>query len=295
MMSANAMWGLMSPVSKAVLVFGPISAFSLTAFRVVGAAVAFWIASLFFPKERVSPRDLAQLFVAGLFAIILNQGSFVMGVSLTSPIDASIVTTTLPIITLIMSAVYLKERITGQKILGISLGASGALLLVLSGHQAIAGNHGQSNIFGDLLCLFAQCSFAVYLVLFKKLMGRYSSVTLMKWMFTFAALVWLPISFNQLKDIPFASLPTHIYGGIIYVVLIGTFVTYFLLSVGQSTLRPTTISMYNYVQPIVSALVTIWWGMDVFSWIKGLAVVLIFTGVYIVTQSKAETKSQLSH
>lgn len=151
MLGANILWGLMSPVSKAVLMAGPVSALSLTTFRMVGAAVVFWLASFFTKKEHVNHQDLAKLFFAALLGIVLNQGSFIFGVSLTSPINASIVTTTTPIITMIIAAFYLKEPVTGKKVIGIFVGAAGALLLILSSQSAAAGSGKSSNIWGDLL------------------------------------------------------------------------------------------------------------------------------------------------
>ncbi|MCD8270051.1 MAG: DMT family transporter [Parabacteroides sp.] len=280
----------MSPVSKAVLIAGPISALSLTTFRMVGAAVIFWQASLFTKKEHVNHQDLMKLLFAALLGIVLNQGSFIFGVSLTSPINASIVTTTTPIITMIIAAFYLKEPVTGKKVLGIFIGAAGALLLILSSQATAASGGKSSNIWGDLLCLLAQFSFSFYFVLFKGLIGRYSPVTLMKWMFTYASICTIPFTFNHISAIDFANLPAEIYLDIAYVVIGGTFLSYLFIPIGQTLLRPTVACMYNYVQPIVASLIAVLWGMDTFGVMKGIAVVLVFSGVYIVTQSKSKAQ-----
>lgn len=290
MLGANILWGLMSPVSKAVLMAGPVSALSLTTFRMVGAAVVFWLASLFTKKEHVNHQGLAKLFFAALLGIVLNQGSFIFGVSLTSPINASIVTTTTPIITMIIAAFYLKEPVTGKKVIGIFVGAAGALLLILSSQSAAAGSGKSSNIWGDLLCLLAQFSFSFYFVLFKGLIGKYSPITLMKWMFTYASICTIPFSYNHIAGIDFLNLPSELYMGIIYVVLGGTFLPYLFIPIGQNLLRPTVACMYNYVQPIVASLIAVLWGMDTFGVMKGIAVALVFTGVYIVTQSKSRAQ-----
>lgn len=289
MLGANVLWGLMSPVSKAVLIAGPITALSLTTFRMMGAAIIFWLASLFTKKEHVNHHDLMKLFFAALLGIVLNQGSFIFGVSLTSPINASIVTTTTPIITMIIAAIYLKEPVTGKKVLGIFIGAAGALLLILSS-QTTGGEGKSSSIWGDLLCLLAQFSFSFYFVLFKGLIGRYSPVTLMKWMFTYASICTIPFSYNHISAIDFANLPTELYMGIAYVVIGGTFLPYLFIPVGQNLLRPTVACMYNYVQPIVASLIAVLWGMDTFGVMKGIAVALVFIGVYIVTQSKSRAQ-----
>lgn len=292
MLGANVMWGLMAPVSKFVLQSGPISALSLTLFRMLGAAILFWTASIFTKKEHVPPKDLIKLFFAALLAIVFNQGSYIYGVSLTSPIDASIITTTAPILTLIIAAIYLKEPITGKKVIGIFVGACGALLLILSNQPVGTTHPNGSSIWGDLLCLTAQLSFALYFVLFKRLIGRYSPVTLMKWMFTYASICYIPFSFNDVSTIQFAVLPVDLYLGIAQVVVGGTFIAYLLVPVGQHHLHPTVACMYNYVQPLVASFVAVLWGMDSFGIIKGIAIILVFSGVYIVTQSKSRAHTE---
>ena len=148
MLMANVLWGCMSPSSKIVLSSGLVNAVSLTTFRMLGAAIVFWIASIFTRKEHVPHEDLKHLFFAALFGIVFNQGTYIFGVSLTSPIDASIVATSTPIITMVIAAFYLKEPITGTKILGIFVGAAGALTLILSGQQAATTGNGSSNVWG---------------------------------------------------------------------------------------------------------------------------------------------------
>lgn len=207
MLMANVLWGCMSPSSKIVLSSGLINAISLTTFRMLGAAIVFWIASIFTRKEHVPHEDLKHLFFAALFGIVFNQGTYIFGVSQTSPIDATIVATSTPIITMIIAAFYLKEPITGTKILGIFVGAAGALTLILSGQQTAVTGNGSNNVWGDILCLIAQCSFSIYVVVYKGLIGRYSPVTLMKWMFTYSAICTIPFSYNSVVSIDFATLP----------------------------------------------------------------------------------------
>lgn len=283
LLGAAIMWGLMSPIGKTALENG-ISGLSLATFRMTGGAICFWIASIFAPKEQVKPHDLMMLFFAGLLGIVLNQGCFTFGLSLTSPIDASIVTTTAPIATMIVAAIYLKEPVTGKKVIGIFLGSIGALTLILSSQGSTDGKGG--SIPGDLLCLLAQISFSFYLAIFKGL-SRYNIFTLMKWMFTYAAICFIPFSYHEVSTIHFHEISTSTWACVAYVIVGGTFLAYILMMIGQKTLRPTVISMYNYVQPIVGTSVSILLGMGTFGVAKGIAVALVFTGVYIVTQSKS--------
>lgn len=289
MLGANIMWGLMSPVSKIVMASGAISSLLLTNFRIVGAAIAFWIASAFTKQEHIPHGDMMRLFFAAMLGIVFNQGSFIMGVSLTSPIDASIVTTTTPIIVMILAAIFLKEPVTGLKVLGIFTGAIGALILILSS-TSTTGSTGQSNIWGNLLCLLAQCSYSVYFVLFKDLIGRYSAVTLMKWMFTYATIVIVPFSYSELTHAQWNIFTIQEIGGSAFIVLGATFLSYLLIPIGQHILRPTVACMYNYVQPIIASIMAITLGMDSFGILKIVAVLLVFGGVYMVTQSKSRAQ-----
>lgn len=254
----------------------------------LGAAIVFWIASIFTRKEHVPHEDLKHLFFAALFGIVFNQGTYIFGVSQTSPIDATIVATSTPIITMIIAAFYLKEPITGTKILGIFVGAAGALTLILSGQQTAVTGNGSNNVWGDILCLIAQCSFSIYVVVYKGLIGRYSPVTLMKWMFTYSAICTIPFSYNSVASIDFATLPLDIYLNIAVVVLGGTFFAYLLVPIGQRILRPTVATMYNYVQPIIASIITVIVGLDTFGLMKSIAIALVFLGIYIVTRSKSK-------
>ena len=271
MLMANVLWGCMSPSSKIVLSSGLINAISLTTFRMLGAAIVFWIASIFTRKEHVPHEDLKHLFFAALFGIVFNQGTYIFGVSQTSPIDATIVATSTPIITMI-----------------IAVGAAGALTLILSGQQTAVTGNGSNNVWGDILCLIAQCSFSIYVVVYKGLIGRYSPVTLMKWMFTYSAICTIPFSYNSVASIDFATLPLDIYLNIAVVVLGGTFFAYLLVPIGQRILRPTVATMYNYVQPIIASIITVIVGLDTFGLMKSIAIALVFLGVYIVTRSKSK-------
>ena len=296
MFGACAAWGLMAPLGKDAMLHG-ISGLDLVSFRVVGAAACFWLTSLLGRKqENVPPHDLLLFFFAGMLAIVFNQCCFTIGLSITSPVNASIVTTTLPIVTMVLAALFLKEPVTNKKVIGIFCGAVGALLLIMGNGQA--AQKGGGHLAGDLLCLTAQCSFAVYLTIFKKLIQKYTVVTCMKWMFTYASIVILPFTYNELAVLPWAEIPVSTWLETGFIVFVATYLAYIMMMTGQKLLRPTIVSMYNYVQPIVACIVSVAAGLGVFGWSQGLAVVLVFGGVWLVTQSKsradlkAETQPQ---
>ncbi len=295
MFGANIMWGLMSPVSKFIMLGGAVTPFVVTDLRIGGAMILFWLTSFFQKPEHVNHKDMASLFVASLLAIVFNQGCFIFGVSLTSPGNASIITTSMPLWAMVLAALILKEPITGKKVLGIAAGAGGALLLILgSGHQvqSTASTSGGTAIWGDLLVLLAQLSYAFYIVVYKDFVSKYSLVTIMKWMFTYAFICTLPFSAGDLWRTDWSSLEWLEIAGLSFIVIGATYISYMLVVIGQKTLRPTVAGMYNYIQPVVACIVAICWGMDSFNLTKAIAVIMIFGGVYLVTSSRSRKEME---
>lgn len=285
MLGANVLWGLMAPIVKIVMAGGLVTSLLITDFRIFGAAALFWITSSFLPTEKVCRKDLLLLAGASVLGIAFNQGCYVSGVGLTSPGEASIITTTMPIWVMLLAALLLKEPITLLKVGGIVLGAGGALLLIFAGTR---GNlEGENHFLGDILVLGAQLSYALYLTFYRNFIKKYSVVTLMKWMFLFASILLLPFSVAEWLSAPWNQMTWKEFGGIIFIVTGATYLAYIFVMIGQKNLRPTLVGMYNYVQPIVASLVGVYIGMDNFPPVKILAVVLIFTGVFLVSKSKA--------
>ena len=284
MFLACAFWGLMAPVGKDAMTHG-LTGIDMVTFRVVGAAILFWIASFFVKSEHPPVKDILLLGLAGLFGLVLNQCCYTIGLSITSPINSSIVTTSMPIFAMVLSAIILKEPITGKKAGGVFMGFSGALMLILT--SATADNSKIGDIKGDLLCMFAQLSFAFYLSMFNKLIKRYSVFTVNKWMFTFAAIIITPFTFSHVAEIPFAEITAKTWLETTFVVVVCTFICYILTMQAQQILRPTVVSVYNYVQPMVAVIVSVLTGLGVFKVTHAIAVLLVFFGVRFVTTSKS--------
>lgn len=284
MFGACAGWGLMSPVGKDAMLHG-FDGITMVSFRVAGACLLFWIASLFAPKEQVPWRDRLMFIGAALTGLLFNQCCFTIGLSITSPINASIVTTSMPIFAMILAALILREPITGKKALGVLMGCSGALILILS--SAAHADARVGDIRGDLLCLFAQFSFALYLSLFNPIIKRYNVFTVNKYMFSWATLMLLPLSSYHVYGVISQPIPLLTWIEVGYVVVCGTFFCYILTMIGQRTLRPTVVSVYNYVQPIVAVAASLIMGISTMKLTHVLAVVLVFSGVWLVVKSKS--------
>jgi drug/metabolite transporter (DMT)-like permease len=236
-------------------------------------------------KEHVPMKDKLMFIGAAVFGLVTNQCCYTIGLSITSPINASIVTTSMPIFAMILAALILKEPITSKKALGVLMGCSGALILILT--SAAASSDKVGDIRGDLLCLGAQFSFALYLSLFNPLIRRYSVFTINKWMFFWATILIIPFTFSHVQEVVSKPVPARSWWEAAYVVIFGTYLGYILTMIGQKTLRPTVVSVYNYVQPIVSVVVSVLTGIGVLKPSHAIAVFLVFTGVWLVTKSRS--------
>lgn len=284
LLCSGMFWGLMSPLGKEAMLHG-IDGIDLVSFRVLGGAVLFWITSFFLEREHIPVRDIVRLAGAGLLALVFNQCSFTIGLSITSPSNASIMATSTPIFAMILSFLILHEPITVRKAGGVALGCIGACIIILT--SASSGDSRVGNIWGDLLCVSAQLSFALYLSLFKPLISKYSLITVNKWMFTWGTVLIWPFSVGHVMDIDFASVPASAWWETAYVVVFGTYLGYICMTVGQKILRPTVVSVYNYVQPVVAVSVSLMLGLAVFKCVQALAAALVFVGVWLVIRSKS--------
>ena len=284
-MLANILFGASMPVFKYLLT-ADVPPEAITIMRAIFACMMFWLVSSFMPKEKVLPKDLCLLFVCALCGVGINQWLFVIGLKNSSPVNASIIATAVPIFVLLLAAPVLKEPITAKKSLGVFLGVSGGLLLVFNSTQTTSGTN---SLWGDMLMLLNQLMYSVYLVLSKPLSRRYSSVIMMKWMFLFSTLALAPFCLQYMQYVPMFHRETfnvsQLYA-LLYLLFGATFVSFMLIPMALKQIRPTTVSMYNYVQPIIASAIAVAVGQDTFSMQKLLSAALVFVGVYLVTQSK---------
>lgn len=284
---ANLFWGVMSPVSKSLLLKGSISPLALSAIRIGGGAVLFFLCSLLLPdsiapRERINRRDLWKIAIASVLMISANQGLFILGIGYTSPIDSSVMSSLTPMITMILAAIFLHFPITRLKFLGVALGLTGVIVLVTSGRtDSVATN----ALLGDSLCLGAQICAAMYYVLFSGLIKRYAPFTLMKWMFYISAVTYVPFCMPEVAKIPFGTLPAEDIWSIAYIIVFATCFAYLTLPYAQKRLKPTVVSIYNYFQPLFAAIVAVWLGVGEFGPVKIGATALIFAGVWFVNNN----------
>lgn len=283
--TAYTIFGLNIVVCKDLTSSGAISPIALFTIRSLGAGALFWLISLFLPKQSVERRDLPKIFAASVLGFFLTQMCFLMAISRITPMDCSIITSLSPIYTMFIAAYALKEPLSTQKIGGVVLSLCGIIYLILNSVTSTATVIETTPV-GVLLMIGNSLCFSLYLGIFKPTIAKYSVVTFMKWTFLFASLLSLPFSVKELFTIDYAALPTSFITELAFLVICATFITYFLIPVGQKILRPTLVSMYSYVQPIIAIVVSIYVGMDTLSWQKVIAAITVFTGVILVSYSR---------
>ena len=273
---------------------GYISPMGFFCLRAVGAATLLWIVSIFMPDQKVDKHDLPKIFIASMLGLYLTQLSFLKAITVTTPLDASILSSMAPIMTMFIAAIYLKEPITFKKIAGVLISLGGILLLIFNS-VSIGGGAEHTTPLGFFMMCINCLSFALYLGLFRPLIAKYNTVAFMKWMFLFSAAASVPFDFKELITINYSAIATPIILQTLYVVVFATFIAYMLIPIGQKSLRPTLVSMYSYVQPIIAAALSIYLGLDKLDWQKVVAAILVFSGVAIVNRSKSAAQMQENH
>jgi len=257
-------------------------------YRVFGATILFWLVHRFISKEKIQREDYPRFIQSALFGVAMNQLFFFNGLNLTTPINASVIMTSNPILVLLASALILKESITKWKSIGVGLGVIGALMLivlpVVLGSGFVDWSEGDS--LGDLMIFINALSYGLYLISVKPLMAKYEAMTVIKWVFTFGCVMVFPFGYDQALAVDWANMPIDIMLGVAFVIICVTFLVYFLNAVALKTVSPSVVSTYIYLQPVMAGALSVGLGMESIHWIQVLAAGFIFTGVYLVSIRK---------
>lgn len=290
MLFANMGWGVMSPVSKSVLLSGAITPLGLSGIRITGGALLYLIFSWLLPasmetRQRIDRRDWWRLLLCSLLIISANQGLFILGIGLTNPIDSSVMSSLTPLFTMILAAVFLHFPMTWMKVAGVLVGLGGVVMLVAdSGASEMAEN----PLLGNLLCMAAQLCAAIYYVAFDGIIRKYSPYTLMKWLFFLSVVTYVPFCMPDMLRVDYVALPAEIWWELAYIITVATFIGYMLIPFSQKHLRPTVVSMYSYLQPAFAAVMALILGVGEFGLVKGVATLLIFVGIGLVNRSSTK-------
>ena len=277
---ATTIYGINHTVAKEVMpVYVGSSGFIML--RLLGATLIFWLISLFTPSEKIEKKDFLKILIASILGMCVNMLAFFRGLELSTPINSGIIITLSPVLVLILSYFFLKEKVTVKKIIGILIGFSGAVFLILNSSKT--GINAPNIPLGNSFFLLNASAYAGYLIVIKPLTSKYNIFTLMKWLFLIGLVLSMPITFNQFVEVNWTELPWFAIWRMAYVVIGTTFLTYLFNIYALKTLSPTTVGSFIYLQPIITigfALIT---GNDVLDTTKLFSCLLVFIGIYLVS------------
>ena len=278
---ATTIYGLNHTIAKGVMPLY-IKPFGFILLRVIGASILFWMISIFGPKEKIEKKDWGRMLLAALLGMVINMNAFFKGLQLSTPINSSVLITISPIIVILLSAFFLKEKITFNKALGILLGFIGALILVLFGAEI--RQDAPNILLGNTLFIVNATAYATYLIVAKKLVAKYHPFTLMKWLFTIALLINLPFTLPEFLEIQWATMPLWVYGTLSFVIIGTTFCTYLFNIFAMTQLKASTIGAFIYIQPLFGIIFALIAGKDSLTMVKVGATVLVLSGVYLASK-----------
>ena len=273
LLMVQVLYGLNYTFAKTIMNDNFIQPFALTLLRVGCSAVLFWLLYPLFPKEKVERKDYIKFFAAAVCGVAVNMLLFIKGVELTTPIHASAIIT--------MSSLILKERITTLKIVGLVLAFSGALALTLFGESDRAADN---ILLGNTFIFINSIFYSIYIIIIKQLTEKYHPFTFIKWLFLFGFILVFPFGFGELQQVKWETFTSYAWFSLIFVVIGATFGTYLLNPMALSKLKASTVGVFIYLQPVIAGLFAIIMGADVVDTLKIIAMVLIFSGVYLVSR-----------
>ena len=287
LLGANVIYSINYSIAKDVL-GSHIQSSGFILLRAVSAMVLYWLTSLFMRYEKIAKEDRLRLFLCGVFGVAVNQLLFFKGLSLTSPINASIMMVCTPILVVVMGYFAMTEKFSKLRIIGIFTGLAGAVFLILNPAQG--KQLGLVN-WGDLLVLLNACSWGLYLIIVKPLMQKYHTITVIKWVFLTGFIIVLPFGYHQLLEVDWKNMPSKIYWEIFFVVFATTYLAYILNTYSLKNLSSSVAGTYIYSQPLLTALFAVMLGKDAIDYVKILASLMIFSGVYMASRTN---KSSIS-
>jgi drug/metabolite transporter (DMT)-like permease len=277
---ATSIYGINHTIAKEVMpIYIGSSGFIML--RLLGATLIFWLISLFTPNEKIEKKDFLKILLASILGMCVNMLAFFRGLELSTPINSGIIITLSPVLVLILSYFFLKEKVTLKKIIGILIGFSGAVFLILNSSKT--GINAPNIPLGNSFFLLNASAYAGYLIVIKPLTSKYNIFTLMKWLFLIGLVLSTPITFNQFIEVNWTELPWFAIWRMAYVVIGTTFLTYLFNIYALKTLSPTTVGSFIYLQPIITigfALIT---ANDVLDTTKLFSCLLVFIGIYLVS------------
>lgn len=290
-LATTLIYGINTPVMKTMMPEW-IDGWALSTVRQLFATVAFWITSFFIPYQKIEGKHLIYMVAGGFFGLAMNQIPYALGLTLSSPVDSSIIRCATPIVVIVLALLIYRNPVTWRLLFSVLLGIGGAVLIILLGGSG--KTDGGSHLTGNLLVATGVVSYSVYLVVIRPVAGKYHTVHIMKWMFLSASLITLPLSYPHIVAAKAFSPATDwsVIGRLLYSCIFATYIAYMLNVLALKYITPTRESLYSYLQPVVVSTIAILLGQDRLSWVDPAAWLLIFISFYLLTFDKKKIQPQ---
>lgn len=279
--AATTIYGLNHTIAKGVMPHY-VQAFGFIFLRVAGATILFWLIAPLGPRQTIEKRDWGRLVVCSFFGMVVNMLSFFKGLELSTPVNSAILVTVTPIIVAVLSYFLIRERLTRARLLGIAMGFAGALALIVMNEPR--GMNAPNIPLGNALFVLNATCYGTYLILAKKLTEKYHPFVLMRWLFTLAFFMNLPLTLPEALEVQWGAIPAEGLWAILFVVLGTTFMTYLFNVFALTQLKASTLSVFIYAQPIIGIAYALLSGRDTLSLLDLAAAALVFAGVYLASR-----------
>lgn len=280
---ATIFWGINVPATKA-LIPDFMTAEGISVVRLVGGAILFWITSLFFKCEKIRKEDWLRVFLGGVVGLFGFIYIFVLSLRYGSAIDISIIMTLPPMFVILIGVLFRHARPSLLEYAGVAISFGGAVIVILAG--AGSSDQASSRILGDFLGILSAFCFALYLVIIEKPGKTYSPLSLLRWIFLFAALPALFL-LPDMRNMPIlhTSLLTP-WIEIAFILFCPTFIAYFLIQPAIRNIGAELTSLYQYLLPVVATIATVLMGLESLRWTQIAAMAVIVAGMVITNLGK---------
>ncbi|BFK46367.1 DMT family transporter [Alistipes sp.] len=277
----NVLWAMDYPFYNIVLPHY-VHPMAMVSASLVATALFSLVPLLWQKAEKVERADIRKLIGAALLIGVLRKVFIMYGLSMTSPIDGSIIDTIVPLLVLVLSVLLGMDRFTRLKITGLVLGMAGAVAVVLAGASS---NHAHSHLWGNVLIFLCACATSVYMVWFKRLIAKYRITTVLRWVYCAAAVMALPFGIGPIVHTDFAAIARHALFPTLFVLMVPTYVPNLMLNYALKTVQPTVSSIYTYLQPVLAIAISVGMGLDKLHADTVIFALVIFVGVGLVLRS----------
>ena len=279
----NVLWAMDYPFYNIVLPHY-VHPMAMVSASLVATALFSLVPLLWQKAEKVERADIRKLIGAALLIGVLRKVFIMYGLSMTSPIDGSIIDTIVPLLVLALSVLLGMDRFTRLKITGLVLGMAGAVAVVLAGASS---SHAYSHLWGNMMIFLCACVTSVYMVWFKRLIAKYRITTVLRWLYCAAAVMALPFGIGPIVHTDFAAIARHALFPTLFVLTVPTYVPNLMLNYALKTVQPTVSSIYTYLQPVLAIAISVGMGLDKLHADTVIFALVIFVGVGLVLRSYA--------